>query len=429
MVYTVDNAPDALIPGLGGPVAPQDLNGWTYQGAGSVAASLGPSFAGDTAVTGVKQADDDTDSSVVDLNVAFGDTTGDSFVNWASPFGLLAFSPDVTYRIDWTVSRGAGFATGITTPNTRFRHSNDLFGSTSSGLVNAISFIAGTFTDGRTYTQIFDQLDLASATGTITFVNSAAENGAQLIFETVDLVGGVGAASNAFLELDDVGVASLNRAALVAAGTLENQVTDWTSGTQVSSAGIGVNFSNAPNITITPSVGSVAITAPTTAGTAITPDGFGNSPAVQVAGIGFVPFTPTMTANAFFRAEYDIDFSGSTGTNPMSRVRLVVDTTAGTGPLLTTEYDIDANLSSLGGANRPNPGLAAGTFACYLALPEGASLDPGDTLDVNDFTFMGDQLTASVRVIDSGEAIIAAMGGTITVTNMTLSSFPESILP
>jgi hypothetical protein len=428
MVYTVDNAPDALIPGLGGPVAPQDLNGWTYQGAGSTAGILGPSFAGDTAVTGVKQADDDTDSSVVDLNVAFGDTNGDSFVNWASPFGLLGFSPDVTYRIDWTVSRGSGFSSATGSPNTRFRHSNDLFGSSSSGLVNAISFVAGAFTDGRTFTQIFDQLDLASATGTITFnANSAAENGAQLIFETVDLVGGVGAASNAFLELDDVGVASLNRAALVAAGTLENQVTDWTSGTQVSSAGLGVNFSNAPNITITPSVGSVAITAPSAGGTAVTPDAFGNSPAVQVAGIGFIPFAPTMTANAFFRAEYDIDFSGSTGSNPMSRVRLGVSTQVTGGSNFQTEYDIDANLNPLGGTQRPNPGLAAGTFACYLALPEGATLDPGDVFDANDFTWMGDLITASIRVIDSAE--VAEQSGTITVTNMTLSSFPESILP
>jgi hypothetical protein len=423
LVYTVNDAPDALIPAIAGAPVPQDLSAWTYVGTGAGATSLGPLFSGDTEVAGTYQPDSPSDSSVSDLRVAIGTTAGDSFVNWYSPFGTIPFAQDGTYRIEWTVTRGAGFPSALATPNTRFRHSNDLFGTTSSGLVNAVSYVAGAFTDGRTYSQFFDQLDLASATGTISFGgNDAAENGAQLLFETVDLTADPGAASNAFLELDAVEITNINRAALVASGTLENQITDWTNTSQASTAGLGVNFGNQTNIAVVPAVAQVTMAAPiSTSGNCITADGFGNSPIIQVAGIGFVPFNVGLTANAFYRAEWAIDFSGSTGTNAMSRVRLGVST--GT---FQTEYDIDSRLNALGGANRRNPGLDGGTFACYLALPEGADLAPGDTFNANDFTWMGDgTINASIRVVDLNDTL----GGTVTVSSMTFSSFPESLLP
>jgi hypothetical protein len=139
---------------------------------------------------------------------------------------------------------------------------------------------------------------------------------------------------------------------------------------------------------------------------------------VAFDGVGTQPFSPLgwPMERRFWRAEFGLDTSASTDITPLPRINLSVATFNEWGQLYTCASDITALRSSLVGGG-PNPALDAATFVTHLHLPEGSTLAAGSPI--------GDRIGAGVRLVDLDDAT----GGTLVIDSITVTSFPESLLP
>lgn len=416
-VYTVNDGPDSLSGGLAESI-PVDLSGWTYDP--QLSTPFG-SFPGDTTVTGQIVPDDDGDGSVSDLDVTTVGTSGFSAVNFRSPADQIPFVADSTYRLNWTVSRTA-FTGG--TPTVRFRGGYGTVGTEGMGDFIAVQsgLTAPPTTTGRSYTVLFDQLDVASANSN---VGSPAfpENYVTLYFETVDLNSTEGGGT---IELDQLEIQRLETAAFVAGATDITPSTDLSSSSYARYPDL-VSSTNG-TITVVATSTEVSITAPASNGSnTLIPDGvFGGNLTVNQGGWGTVNIPVPASTGLFYRAVFDVDATGvaftpGSGGSKIPQIGLELASFDGNGQRLTTQFNLRA---ARAGQATINPVLTApGSFANYLAVPEGLNL--GSNSGGTDPTNPGDAIRARLNVVDSS----TEERGTILLQGITVQSLPESILP
>lgn len=404
-VYTVNQGPDAISGNVA--VSNLDLSAWTYQGA--LTATIGP-FPGDAGVTGSKPIDDDGDSSIVDLNINFPGTTGQSYVYFVSPGGILDFVQNATYRIAWQISRSAGL-TDAAQPDLRLRWAYGDVGFIGGGLLFVPSAVDVTSTAGKEYNVMFDEFDVAGANTVIT--GSFLENDITLFFETIDLSGTVGGGA---LELDNVEISRFDQAQL-SGGTVEATVTNFADNAQTALSG-GLAATNPNSVTVTRAATGATLSAIAANGTATINDLFGNPLPVNQEGIGVQPFTPASTNGRFYRAAYGLDASGNQASTPIPVLNLFLQT-FNPGPLLTTNLLVQP-VRRTGAAN---PALnASSSFGLYLVVPGDLSGFTGGAGNG-----VGTQLTSSARYTD--EPGTPEHSGSVVVNDLTITSLPESLLP
>lgn len=406
MVYTVNDGPDAISGGL--VISSQDANlsGWNYIGA-LVTDDADGSFSGDT-VSGTKPSD--TDASVVNLSIGTTDVTGQSYVFFESPAALLPFVNNGTYRLTWTVDRTAGFTADAQVPALRFRYAYGNSGELGGGFINAVGSVAAPTTGGRDYSQIIDLFDVASANAVL--AGGTPENSLRAFFETVDFEEtAVGGGS---VILDNLEIQSLQASALGAGNvernqTVFNDATTAEAGTFKTTSGTGV--------TVTRAAGSATITAPGAGGASTLTDSlFGDPLTIDVNGIGIVPFAPSSTSGLFYRADYGANLASNSAAAPLPQILFVINTqTIGGAQLFTSQVNLQPVRANGAGEN---PAHDATSFSNYLVLPEGGQLNGGS---------LGNGITASVRMVDS--AATPELGGSITVNNIRIVSYPDTLLP
>jgi hypothetical protein len=404
-VYTVDEGADA-VSGLflgGGPVA---LDGWTYAGFGNAAGVFGPSYAGDTQATGLKNPDNDSDQSVEDLVLDAGTTAGDFFHWFFSPAGLIPFVQNGTYHLVWDIQ--SSIATPAANPTIRLRWAYNQVSSLGGGSVVANPAVAPAGA-GTGYVQMFDELDVASATAS---VFGDPENDIRLFFETYDFDGEPTAPANVIgggaLELNNLDISQLDRGALLGATAVEIAASDYTA---TSLANVGFNFGGGADVTVTRTATNATLTAaganPQSSLTL-----YGTTFALTDQGLGFVPFAPTAGENAY-RFSLDVDSTANSTTTPLPKINIqVASFSAGFAQLYTSLTDVNALRFGAGATNPAMDGL--NNYAGYLALPEGASLGGA----------YGPNVAGNIRLQDTD-----ASAGSIILDNMELRSFPEAILP
>lgn len=420
LVTTVEEGPDA-ISGLVAETQNVDLSAWSYNGSANAATAFGPNYPGDAQATGLQAPDSPSDGSVNDLQLTTGTTDGDFFHAWASPAGLIPFVQDGTYHIAWNVSSTIG--TGIANPVVRFRWGYSSLASLGGGNVVADGSVAPASAGGRNYYQMFDHLDVGSVTGTIpTILGGDVENTVRLFWENYDFDGFLSLANigGGQTELQSVEISRLNRAALLALAQSEVAATDYTS-TALGTA--GPNFGGAPNvITVTRTTTNFTITSPvpTTPGTTAHPygadQGGGNSNLfLNDHGLGFIPVAPSSATGRAYRLSADVDTTANSTTSRLPRVTLAIASfTAANAQLYTSTVDVEAITVSSSIENPAANGL--NNYAAYLRLPEGGDLSGGA---------FGARIGGNVRLTDFN----AIEGGSVTVTNLEISSFPEALLP
>jgi len=411
-VTTVEEGPDATSGLIVGPPTTQDLSGWAYLGIGG-AGAFGPTFTGDTQITGQAVADNDADGSVSDLRLNAGDTTGDFYQNWTSPAAIIPFTQDGTYHLRWNVS--STIASAAANPTVRFRWAYTNAATLGGGDTVAPTGVAAPATGGTDYVTMFDHLNVAAETSSITVPPNDIENTVRLFFENYDLLqSGVGGGQT---ELNSLEITSVNRAALLAVNTVERAVTDYSTTTQIADSGI--NFASAP-ITYARTTTNVTITAPVAQSPGSIADAFGNATnyMFDYFGPGMVPFAPSSTNGRIYRVSATVDSTANSTTTYLPRVDVVASThDVGNSQLFTVTTNV--NPVAQGGGFHENPAYnGVNSYAAYLALPSGTDLS-------------GANLGGSVRVAGSVKVFDndATQGGSLTVTGLQVTSFPEALLP
>ncbi|MBN1476577.1 hypothetical protein JXA47_07485 [Candidatus Sumerlaeota bacterium] len=422
-VYTVNDGPDAVSGGFLEPPVTYDLSSWTYDGNGSAQSALGPSFPGDTSVAGSQVPSGD--ASVVNLNISMGGVGGDSFIWWQSPLGDLEFTDGATYRLTWTVT---STMSGTANPLVRMRWGYGPFGNMGGGSVRGDSLVIPPTASGQNYHMMFDQLDVASANSTMDLsalgvTYPIPENGITLYFEAIDLdqAGPSAGAGGGAVELENLELQQItNRAALLAQGALETEVTDFTNAAQA--AVVGFNYSSSPGVVVTPATSSVTLDAnvATAAGTISV---YGNFLALSDQGIGMIPFAPSATSGSFFRFSSDVDASANSTTSGVTIPKVNLQfATFDIAQYFTVETDVQPLRAAVFGApGGLNPAMndANESYAAYMVLPAGTSIG---TLSTG--SQLGALIAGNIRLQDDG----AAFGGTLVVNSMVIDVFPESIL-
>lgn len=422
-VYTVDDGPDSLSGGIGvGSPIIADLSGWTYDGNAAAQSALGPDFPGDTSVVGVEIPSGD--ASVSDLSIDMGGVGGDSFTWWQSPLGDLDFIDGASYRLTWSVSSTMA---GTANPLVRMRWAYGPFGNLGGGSVRGDSLVIPPTASGQDYHMMFDQLDVSTANATMDLsalgvTYPIPENGITLYCEAIDLdqLGDAGGAGGGAVELGNLELQQLNRSALLAAGALETEVTDFTDTAQA--AEVGFNYSSSPGIVVTPTTSSVtlAANAATAAGTISV---YGSFLALSDQGIGMIPFAPSATSGAFYRFSADVDASANSTVSGSILPKLNLQfATFDIAQYFTIETDVTATRSAVFGApGGLNPAMddANESYAAYMVLPTGTSIG---TLSTG--SQLGANIAGNIRLQDS----LDSDGGTLVVNSMVIDVFPESIL-
>ncbi|MBN1478355.1 exo-alpha-sialidase, partial [Candidatus Sumerlaeota bacterium] len=392
----------------------RDLSGWTYDGAGALPGSLGPTFVGDTTITGTLPADTGGDGSGVDPTLTYPSLTGMSYVNFISPAAVIPYHPGSTYLVRATVRSTAAVA--LQNPNIRLRWGHTPFSSLGGGLTNAVALtnIAPSPT-GVEYTMMFDTLEVDTA-GSFQFGgNTYDEKDINLFIEGVDFSNAVGGVT---VTVDSLEITRLSRTALMAGGTIERDVTSFSDPTQSGETG-GNSFGGA--VTVALADCRADITAPLANPKSGTLDPFGNDLNLSNNGAGLVPFTPSgwPGSRRFYRGRFRLEHS-ATLAQPVPQIRMTVATydSATSAQIYTAEANINPLTNALNpGGSQLNPALSANEFACYLHLPSTATLSNSEVI--------GDQVGASVQVIDT----VDNQGGTLSLTGLTLVSFDEAVLP
>lgn len=406
-VTTVDDGPDAL---SGTPVAlPQPLDGWGYNGSANTAGILGPTYPGDAQATGVEVADGEADGSVSDLRLTTGDTSGDFFHAWTSPAAIIPFTQDGTYHLRWNVS--STIATAAASPTVRFRWAYTNLATLGGGNVVVAPSVSLPPASGQDYNMMFDQLDVASLTGTVP--GGDVENTIRLTFENYDFDSPIAnVIGGGQTELNSLEIATLDSSFIVANSQIERQATDYTTSIV---AETGVQFSNASTpITVTETATNFTITAAVT-NVAGSISVYGGSPiALNDYGLGFQPFVPANTSGRVYRVSADVDTTANSVAAPLPRVTLTAASFApGNAQRFTTTIDVEATALSTG---LENPGAnGVNNYAAYLALPAGGDLNGGA---------YGNAVNGTVRLTDFGNA-----GGSVIGDNFEVRSIPESLLP
>jgi hypothetical protein len=388
-----------------------DLSGWTYRGEGAQAGALGTLFPGDPNVSGQKPADAGGDGSVVDLAMHYPISTGMSYVNFTSPANLIPYHPGSTYLIRWTFSTSN--AVPAQNPNVRVRWAYTPQATLGGGMITAVALPGiAPGAGGVTYTQLFDELNVP-ATGSFQVGSETwNEHDIVLFFEAVDFSDTVG---STLLSLDSCEITRLSRQQLLAQGTVELDVQNFGDATVVGPTG-GVSFGGPVTVNFQPTSADISAPFPNPAST--TADQFGNLLNLSFDGAGAHPFVPTgwPGQRRFYRARFRIDQSATLAT-PIPQMRLTV-ATFGTGQVFTSEAMINPLTSALNaGGSQLNPALSAKEFAAYLHLPSTATLGNSEAI--------GDKIGASLQLIDTENNL----GGTVSLTGLTVVSFPEGMLP
>lgn len=417
IVTTVEDGPDATS-GLVIESQNVDLSTWAYNGAANAATTFGPTYPGDTQALSGSAPDNDSDGSVSDLQLTTGSTAGDFFHVWASPAAIIPFVQDGTYHVAWNVS--STIATGTANPVVRFRWGYTSIASLGGGNTVADGAVAPASSGGRGYVTMFDQLDVASLTGTV--FGGDVENTIRLFWENYDLDSflGLNAIGGGQTELNSVEISRLNRTALLAAGAAETVASDYTAGTL---AEAGPQFGGAPTISVARTATNFSITSPVAAtpGTTNHPYQFvdpatsSSNLSLNDHGLGFVPVAPAATSGRVYRLSADVDTTANSTTSRLPRVTLAVASFSTAGQLFTTTVDVEAIAQSTGAENPAANGL--NNYAAYLALPEGG--------DLSGTTGFGTLIGGNVRLTDFG----GTEGGTAIGDNMRIDSLPEALLP
>jgi hypothetical protein len=301
------------------------------------------------------------------------------------------------------------------------------FGNLGGGSVRGDSIVAPPTASGQDYHMMFDQLDVASANATMDLsalgiTYPIPENGITLYFEAIDLdqLGDSGGAGGGAVELDNLEIQQLNRTALLAAGALEQEVTDFTNTAQA--AEVGFNYSSSPGIVVTPTTSSVtlAANAATAAGTISV---YGNFLALSDQGIGMIPFAPSATSGSFYRFSCDVDASANSTVSGSTLPKVNLQfATFDIPQYFTVETDVTSTRASVFGAPgglSPAMDDANESYAAYMVLPSGTSIGALAT-----GTQLGASIAGNIRLQDDGPTL----GGTLVVNSMVIDVFPESIL-
>jgi hypothetical protein len=430
-VWTVDDGPDALSGSKIISTTKVDLGAWEFSP--QLVTAFG-SFTGDT-ITTSKAADDGSDGSVNDLTVAStGALTGQAFVNWASPPDAIAYNDGVTYRTIWQLN-ATGFASTAAIPQLRLRANYGFTGSigNSDVVIPESNTAPPSIGSSTTYDLIFDEFDAASAnattvldatTGGIFQGQTSTENAKRLFLDWVDfqdpssLGGGT-------IELECVIVQVVNKSALLAAGTNEATVADWSlTGADIAAFGGSLNLSGASTMTAAGGATSATITSTGTNGNSQF-NLFNTLPLIlDVEGVAMLPFAPSQpAAERIYRFSSDVGVSTAT----VPQIRLIVnafDTGASVNTLSTetivngVQIGPEANAASTSGTQNPALTGNVGSFSSYLRLPSNQQTFGGT---------VGDAIQGSVTAIDQDDPYVAA--GTITINSMAIDSFPGSCLP
>jgi hypothetical protein len=354
-----------------------------------------------------------------------GGVGGDSFHWWQSPLGGgIDFVDGATYRLTWSVTSTMA---GAANPLVRLRWGYGPFGNLGGGSVRGDSIVIPPTASGQDYHMMFDQLDVASANATMDLsalgiTYPIPENGITLYFEAIDLdqLGDSGGAGGGAVELDNLEIQQLNRTALLAAGALEQEVTDFTNTAQA--AEVGFNYSSSPGIVVTPTTSSVtlAANAATAAGTISV---YGNFLALSDQGIGMIPFAPSATSGSFYRFSCDVDASANSTVSGSTLPKVNLQfATFDIPQYFTVETDVTSTRASVFGAPgglSPAMDDANESYAAYMVLPSGTSIGALAT-----GTQLGASIAGNIRLQDDGPTL----GGTLVVNSMVIDVFPESIL-
>ncbi len=408
LVYTVDDGPDATS-ATHEPGVSQDLSAWIW-GTNSLALFTLVEGTATSAVT----ADDDGDGSISDLTVTLDSTTADSSINnFRSPPNTLAHDADTIYRTTWNVDLSSG-----TAPVIRAR-ANYGFGSLGSHHLVANGLLAPPSASGTDYTLLIESPSgLASASAGTALDPTVPENSLQLALDVYEFYG---AGDNATVTLNCVTTQALTRAVILAVGTLEKQVTDFTDTGQVVE---GADFGDPDDIIIFDLTATNQAAMTTVPGT--DHDGTLGADDIGFAmqGLVLVPIIPTETTGRIYRGLVGFDASANTASTPLSQHILQISgmSSVDNGILLPGETVIRA-VDSSGVAN---PALnASGEATAWVVFPAGVEVSAtgaaGDSVGV--------QLSHAPFAVGSGGSATFTTTGSTIVDQMELHSYPESILP
>ncbi len=396
LVYTVNNGPDAI---TAPPIAvPSLFDGWTVT---QNDLSFFPDLTQDPGVQMSMLADDDGDGSGSDLHILMNTAAGDSSINvWQSPGDQLPFSQDTIYRMAWNIE--GSYAGPFPTLRLRASYGLGALGSHTQVIPQRADFLPSA--TGQTYEHLIDLLDVSTATGDIG--GGVAENSLMLALDAYEFDPTVGVMD---IEVNNVTVQSLNRLIVLAAGTLERQVTNFSDTSQATQVTAGAYNPNG-DITVDLSTPSQAAI---TTGPVSDVDILGATFPFALDGVTMVSITPAVSTGRFYRGRALFD-SSENATAPLPRhiLQVASTSTADEGLLYTGETVINAALHD--GSLSPVHDANA-EASCLLLFPAGATISDGSGY--------GDGIGMRLNHASFGET------GTTIVHGMELYSYPESLLP